>query len=575
MKKKILCLALCAIMVFACFIGCEEESREDIMNKIGKDASVNASTVTMYLLAEEKVGPEQEALVEDAVNEIMATYDVYVDLVYETADKYYEKLEGNLKTMKDVATAEKEAKKDKTTSAETAEGETAAATEAVTEKEDEYLYIDENGLPKVYYPPNPEYHVDIFYFSGYDRYIKYRDADYLADFSKPIKDTNAKAITHGVSTVLYNAVKTLNGKYDMMPCNTQVGEYTYLLLNKDLLASTQYTSAQIDNILSDNCADFLKLVNDHYPEYVPLYSSEGTLTFDTVKFLGADAKGFASDEFSLIAGSYDRSWKYGEDDQYPVMGKLTDVADNGTVSVKEQITKLKNYEFNGYYATDADKNKPFAVGYVKGDITLPEQYEDDYEVLVLERPTLETERLYDHAFAISKNTKQLNKTALVLSEIYTNETIINLLAHGIENTNYVWTDSEIRNETTHEFYRVINAIDDDPKYSYKMDPEKIGNGAKAYPTVNDDPRKTDNILEQNYQASFALTFGFSIYDQKANSAALQKIAGYSAEAKKLLADAKDAAALDAAFAQIDKLLEKEEFAAPLKSIVTAYEKVVK
>ena len=101
MKKRILCLALCAIMVFACFVGCEEESREDIMNKIGKDASVNASTVTMYLLAEAEVSAEQEAIIEEAVNEIMATYDVYLDLVYKTADEYYEALEANLNKMKE------------------------------------------------------------------------------------------------------------------------------------------------------------------------------------------------------------------------------------------------------------------------------------------------------------------------------------------------------------------------------------------------------------------------------------------------------------------------------------------
>ena len=574
MKKKILCLALCAIMVFSCFIGCEEESREDVMYKIGKDASVNASTVTVYLLAEEKVSAEQEKLVEDAVNEIMATYDVALDLVYETADNYYKKLEKNLQEMKDVAAAEKEAKKDKTN--KTTEN---AATE------DKSLYLDENGLPTVYYPPNPDYHVDIFYFSGYDKYIQYRDADYLADFSTPIKDTNAKAIKHGVSTILYDAVKTLNGKYDMMPCNTQVGEYTYLLLNKELLASTQYTSAQIDNLLSANCADFLKIVNDHYPDYVPLYSSEGTLVYDTVKFLGANANGFASDDFSLVAGSYDRTWKYGEDDQYPVMGKLTDVVDNGTISVKDQIAQLKNYEFSGYYATDADKDKPFAVGYVKGDITLPEQYADEYEVLILDKPTLETEDIYENAFAISKNTKQLAKTALVLSEIYTNETVINLLAHGVENTNYVWIDSDMRNETTYELYRVVEPIEDEEeKYIYKMDPAKIGNTARVYPTVNDDPRITDNTLEQNYQASLSLKFGFSMYDfyylkdkngKFANKDSVKKIAEYSAEAKALLVNAKDAAALDAAFAEIDKLLEKEEFTTSLKSLITAYEKAVK
>lgn len=635
MKRKILCLALCVVMVFASLVGCQEQSREDIMNEIGREASAGASTVTMYLLSEKPVSAEQEALVEAAVNEYMDDYSVYLDLVYYTENEYYTILESNLdmmlkkaaedkankKTNKVTETATDTATEETTETAETvetAEGETSAATEsgttaatqAATEKgtvtieTDEfgnkvYLYIDENGLPKVYYPPNAEYHVDIFYFSGYDRYLKYRDAGYLANFSNPIKDTSAKIIKNGVSSVLYDAVKTLNTKYDMMPCNTQVGEYTYLLLNKDVLNSTQYTAAQVGNLLSDSCGDFLKFVNDYYPDYVPLYSSEGTLPLAAVNFFGVDQKGYASDDFSLLAGTYDYSWVSGESGQSPAFDKITASADNGFGTIKSQIEILKSYEFNGYYATADEKDKPFAVGYIKGDASIPDQYKDDYEVLVLEKPKLETDELYENVFAISSYTKQLSKTALVLSEIYTNENVINLLAHGIEGTNYVWTNSDERDpENNYEQYKVIEKITDDARHIYDMDPAKIGNAARTYPTTEDNPQRTKYILKQNSEATPSLTFGFSILEadytelasrikkaQKENRVLpeeekpnwvlnMRQIAIYSNQAYTQLVNAKDAAALKAAFANIDTLLTSPEFD-KIADLQKAYSKAVK
>ena len=213
MKKKILCLALCVVMVFASLVGCEEESREKIMNDIGRDASKGAITVTMHLLSEKPVSAEQEALVEAAVNEYMDDYNIYLDLKYFTEapiyengvlvkNGYYEALEYSLDMMIKKAAEDKANKKNpnKATESETvdataettgdvtdettgdATGETTeatattAATDATVEEgtlaietdefgNEKYLYIDENGLPKVYYPPNPDYHVDIFYFS--------------------------------------------------------------------------------------------------------------------------------------------------------------------------------------------------------------------------------------------------------------------------------------------------------------------------------------------------------------------------------------------------------------------------
>lgn len=283
MKKKILCLALCVVMVASLLVGCGEKNRDEVMNKIGKDASDGAVTLTMQIMAEDAVSKEQETLIENAVNDIFDTYNIKLDLKYYTAENYYKVLEENFKTMKKFYSGDKEG--------------------IATKAPEEPVYTDaNNGLPITYYPPNEEFQVDIFYFSGYDRYLNYKKNGYLQDFSGRLIDSASK-LKGGISSILYENVKTVNEKYDMMPVNAPVGEYTYMLVNKDILNSTQVSINEITSPVSDECAALLDMVSTYYPSYTPFYSSEGVLAFDDIEFFGIDTKGFDNGDFSLIAGA--------------------------------------------------------------------------------------------------------------------------------------------------------------------------------------------------------------------------------------------------------------------------------
>ena len=81
MKKKILSLALCALMIIASFVGCAEKSRDELMNQIGEETSKGAVTLTMYILAEDKVSAEQELLVENAVNDFIVNVGMHETVV--------------------------------------------------------------------------------------------------------------------------------------------------------------------------------------------------------------------------------------------------------------------------------------------------------------------------------------------------------------------------------------------------------------------------------------------------------------------------------------------------------------
>ncbi len=534
MKKKILCLALCALMIVASFVGCAEKSRDELMNQIGEETSKGAVTLTMYILAEDKVSAEQELLVENAVNDIVNSYKIKLDLKYFTEDEYYKTLEKNLARM-----------------------ESYYGNKENQSKETEMpVYTDDNGLPTTYYPSNEEFQVDLFYFGGYEKYKQYKSAGYLANFTAELTNS-ASLLKGGISSILYENVKTLNGEYDMMPVNAEVGEYTYMLVNKNVLSSTQFKAEDITSLVSDECADLLSMVKGYYPDYVPLYSTEGVLSFEDVKFFGTDAKGYASNDFSIIAGTYDSNWNYGQQDAYPVMNTLNASLDNGSGTVAEQIRILKNYEFNGYYATEADANKPFAVGYVKGGLEVVDEYSDDYEVIVVETPKLTTEALYENAIAISAKTKSLSASARILAELYTNEDLINILANGVEGENYIWTNSEILDKND-EPYRVIQKQAKDDRYIYNIDPYKIGNVAEIYSTVDDDPARAERILAQNGDVEKDLLLGYTLYGSNNHISAMAKVAELSKTVYDKIIAAKDNAELDAALAELDTLAASED-----------------
>lgn len=529
MKKKILCLAMCAIMVASLLVGCGEKSRDELMNKIGEDTSEGAVTLTMQLLAEDAVSKEQEELIENAVNDILDTYNIKLDIKYYTIDNYYKVLEENFEIMKDFYNGNKKG--------------------TATREPEEPAYTDaENGLPVTYYPPNEEFQIDIFYFSGYDRYLDYKNNGYLNDFSARLVDSASK-LKGGVNSILYENVNTVNGKYDMMPVNAPVGEYTYMLVDKDVLESTNYTMEDISSPVSDACADLLSMVDKSYPDYTPLYSSEGVLAFDGIKFFGTDENGFDNGDFSLLAGAYDSSKKYGEVGAYPEMSAMPEV-------VKEQIKRLKDYEFKGYYA-DENEESPFAVGYIKGDLGIIEEYSDDYEIMVVEAPRLTTEALYENAMAISAFTSDASKSARVLAELYANEELINILVNGIEGENYIWTNSDILDENDNP-YEVIEKQAKEDKFIYNIDPYTIGNVAKVYPTVDDDPTRAQKIFDQNADAKADLLLGFSFYGSKIDLQPLDKIAELSADVKEKILNAKNQAELDEVFKYIDEIVAGED-----------------
>ena len=552
MKLRLSCLLLSALMIMFCFAGCAEKDKSDVMNKIGEEASEGAVSLSMYLMSEEEVSDEQELAMEKAVNAITEKeFKVHLDLKYFTADEYYNVLEADLKKMTEFYSGE-----------------------GIGKKEENPVYTDENGLPVTYYPPIEEFDVDIFYFGGYDKYVKYSEAGYLKDISTEV-DGSAKALKAVINTNLLNQVKALNGKYDMIPTNRAIGEYTYLLLNKKVLQETQYAAGDITSLVDEDCQDLLSLVDDIFgDEYVPLKSYTNELDLIDVEYFGVDANGMMTDDFSLIAGTYNNSWAYGAAGSYPEMSHLLNTKDCGRLSAQEQIKVLKGYEFNGYLGDEADADKPFAVGYIKGGAEVVEKYGDDYEIVPVQMPKLETADIYEHVMAISEKTNSVKQSAEIITHLNTNEEFRNLILYGIEKENYIWVDAigEDGNPVIDEdgnVYKVVSRLIEDPEKLYVMDKNKTGNVIYAYPAVGENPLASDYALAQNQDLQLDYTLGFNLYNASfaklgdLDLTALKAVTVASASFYQKIVDAKTEDALNAVLDEIKAYVDGEDVKAVL------------
>ena len=542
MKNRLISLLLISLFILFCFAGCGEKTGEEIMNKIGEEASQDALSISIYLMTEQPVSAAQELLMEEKVNEITETNNnIHVDLRYFTPDAYYTRLEADLAKMSEYY-----------------------GNGAVGKNKGEPVYTDENGLPAVYYPPIEEFDVDIFYFGGYEKYAAYRDAGYLRNLDEELSGSS-KALKATINKTLVEQFKAVNGIYDAVPTNRTIGEYTYMLLNKDILDKTAYSASQITSLVSEECQDLLDIVANSYADYVPLYSDTGVLNVDDVKYFATNAAGLPTADFSLLGGNYDTAWTNGAVGSYVAMDSIFGAKDS-TNTVAEQIRILKEYDIKNYYGDDDDANKPFAVGYVKGGPEVVGKYSADYAVVPVSMPTLQHEDLYESLFAISQYTNSVAGSAEILTLLNTDETFRNLILYGVEGENYVWKDSEILDDNGNP-YRVVSRQTKDADKLYVLDALKTGNVYLSYVAEGEDPMSREYLLKQNADLVVDYVIGFSFYDGlksgKIDKVSFDALTALQTDANAIYAEilaADTTAKLDAAMDKLAALKDSENYA---------------
>lgn len=505
MKKRLFSLLLCMAMLLSgcalCFTGCAPAEEEED----GETVDL-ATTLVMWCVTEEGTDDEQAKAVAKAMSEkTQSEFKTKLIVKYFTLDEYYEQLEAAMAQLEADKIAEEEAakkakeeaKKNKNNknNKDTVEEETKKEEEKIdTSKKDETddgeLRYDEDGNPIIdttVYPEVSDYQVDILYLSGYDKYTEYIAKEWLSNLNSQLTG-DSKKISNYLPSSLLNAVR-YNGISYAIPNNNVIGEYTYMLIDKELYDKYYYT-AEVENVYSVvDLADFLEDIAAYEKDVLPingdvnycmsLIASYWDIDPETLKVTG---------DFSVLGYAFKDTDKINRGD---IVIKFDSLLTDTTY--RNALTNLMDFQFKGYFGTAAADQKS-AVSFVKGDAAKATEYEDDYYVVVVDYPRAGDEDIYANMFAVSAFTSDLKKSMQVVTYLNTNADFRNLFQYGIENINYT-----LNSDGTVSMTRA-NA--------YKMELAKTGNEFIAYVPAGTNLKVWEYAKQQNRESLVDPLLGF-------------------------------------------------------------------
>lgn len=270
MNKKLVCLTLSILMLLTCvFASCTPKTSTE---EEGETVDNSAKTITMWVVTEDETTDKAKEAVNEAFAKITkAKFKTNVVIQFCTEDEYYEKLEGAIKAAQDLIELEarcakelrqyikahkSDGKDNATLTAEfyAAHPEYQQFQKAEEEEEDEEAeeteeetVINEFGITEIKYPDPKENQVDIFYLSGYDKYMEYYEKEYLSSLSEELSTSSKKLNTY-ISSSLLNGVQIEGGVY-AIPNNVPIGEYTYMMIDKELFDTYYQKIDKVGSVL--------------------------------------------------------------------------------------------------------------------------------------------------------------------------------------------------------------------------------------------------------------------------------------------------------------------------------------
>ncbi|MDD6798870.1 MAG: hypothetical protein PUE85_00400 [Firmicutes bacterium] len=440
MKKKWLSLILAALMMLSVFLtGCQEE---ETSKEIDTDERTRPMTITLYGMTNKSTTPEAIELVQDAMNIYTeGQFNTHIILRLYPEEDYFETILKKLEEIeKRIEREEEEAKEARriarelkkqgiTTEEETTIGETEAET-----------YYDRYGIKKTVYPEEKGEQLDIFMVNGFDNLFKLDDLGYIVPLNSQLSG-NSKILKHYINPTFLETASSM-GSVLGIPNNTVVGEYSYLLINKELAEKYYYNASDINTFAK--AYEFAKDMKTVEPNYIPMYNIPEELTVNYMNF-------------SLIGAAVNRS-----------MGAYT----NALPRLFTDLAAYRTYRQTLYdvqksnFAVEGDlrnlpEDKDFAVAYIKGGPDLAEKYSDEYEVVVYRKPYVSPEEAPGTCFCVSSFAADPDRCMEVIAALTTSASFRNTFQYGVEGVHY-----NIDDQTG-----LVNIISDE----YSMDYRNTGN----------------------------------------------------------------------------------------------------
>ena len=457
MNKKLISLFLAATMMVGTFAGCASKAEEEDVAADTEESVRVSMTLTLTLPTKSGTTEEAAEQVEAAINRLtQAKYDTAIDLVLIPENEYQAYVDEKLDTISAMIIAEEEEAeaKRKELKALKAQGVDISAMETEEETvetvQEEETIVNELGISIKQYPEVGEKQFDIFLVQGYDNYTRYIENEYIQQLDSELSGNSKILKTYIYPTFL--ALANVNGTY-AIPNNHPVGEYQYLLVNKELVEQYDYDPDELSTFLK--CTEFIKDIGrQNLDGVVPLL---GEVEAANMVFWGSNPG-----EWSLLASQVTNTMSYSS--------KLAPKSVFNTNVYVNTIGAMKELGELGYIGDGTLKDgEKFAVGVISGDASIVEQYEDEYYVNIYAKPMMTEDDAYGQMFAVSSYSKSLTRSMEIITYLNTSTDIRTILQYGVQGVHWEYEDEDAQD--------TIRIISND----YQMDLVNTGNVYMTYP----------------------------------------------------------------------------------------------
>lgn len=463
MYKKLVSLVLAAVMVLGMLAGCSQSGEDiDVESADTEATSRVALTLTMWLPCE-KTTPEAEEAVSAAVNRLtQAKYDTALEMKFIPRDQYKQAVEDRMGEITAMIEEEELAAEEyrKWVKEQKAQGiEIEVPEEEETEEtlplEDETI-VNELGITITKYPEVGPKQFDIFLITDYQQYYDYIENELIQQLDGELSGNSKLMKTYIYPT--YLDLANISGTY-AIPNNHPVGEYQYLLVNKELVDQYDYDPDSLSSVLK--CGEFIKDIGNQVKKgnlegVVPLL---GEVEASNMHYFGLHED---KQEWSMIANQITNSMNYSS----PCIPKSifsTNVYIN-TVGLMKELKEL------GYVGDGTVKDgEKFAVGVVAGDPSTVAEYEDEYYVKTYSKPMMTEEDVFGAMFAVSSYSKSLARSMEIITYLNTSTDIRTILQYGAQGVHWDYTS-----EDNHDTIKILSK-------DYQMRLTDTGNVYMTYP----------------------------------------------------------------------------------------------
>ncbi len=405
--------------------------------------------------------------------------------------------------------------------------------EEETEVVEEVTSYNEYEIAEIVYPELQKNQIDIIYLSGFDRYNDYIENEWVQPLDEEIAGASRK-LTDYISATLLGGVQ-IEGSTYAIPNNVSIGEYTYMMIDKELFDKYYYNISDIEDVL--DCRYFLADIVKYEKDVLPLNATYEecmnmlvwywSMTYEEQEVTEEDEDvdigdiGESEDdkeeeeEVKLFDYYFDK-----EGDQFSMFGTVYGGAANrNRGSIRLQFSNLFNkteyldilrelmtFKFEGYFG-EAAEGQTVAVDFIKGDAEIKKAMESkgcyvaengrSYYAVIAEYPEATENELYGNMFAVSAFSHfAVGRSMDIITYLNTNPTIRNLLQYGIENKNY-----SISEPSEGEVLTMLND-------HYQMSLEKTGNVFMAHPGEGKRADAWEGAREQNNESLIDPLLGF-------------------------------------------------------------------